>query len=97
MKKNKHPILRIVEERHEVFVYGVRKKITHLEFGLLVALKKSNKTMSRLELLNAVWPKGEYEGIETRTVDQHVKRLRDKLGFMVVESVPYVGYRIASL
>ena len=52
------------------------------------------RVQSRDSLLERVW--GYAPGIETRTVDTHVKRLREKLGAAsdYIETVRGVGYRI---
>ena len=93
--KNKEPLCRIVEDRNEIFVYGERKHLALKEFQILIFLRKQNKTETRDSILNAVW--GKDSDVDLRTVDQHVARMRRKLGFMAVESVPGIGYRIAAL
>ncbi|MBV8814111.1 MAG: response regulator transcription factor [Verrucomicrobia bacterium] len=63
----------------EVTVCGRRLDLTTTEFKLLaVLLERRGRTLSRQTLLQDVWG---YENlIDTRTVDTHVRRLREKLG-----------------
>jgi len=71
-------------------------ELTALEFKLLVTLyDRKNRVQTRAALLSDVW--GIDADITTRTVDTHVKRLREKLGTAgdYVETVRGVGYRFA--
>jgi two-component system phosphate regulon response regulator PhoB len=69
--------------------------LTGLEFKLLVDLARHRgRVRSRERLLESVW---QHPGtLETRTVDTHVKRLREKLGDTgrQIETVRGVGYRL---
>ena len=80
---------------HEVAVDGVAISLTALEFKLLVDLARHRgRVRSREKLLEAVW---QHPGtLETRTVDTHIKRLREKLGDLGrdIETVRGVGYRL---
>ena len=80
---------------HEVTVDGSVVGLTALEFKLLVDLARHRGLVrSREKLLEAVW---QHAGtLETRTVDTHVKRLREKLGEVgrQIETVRGVGYRL---
>ena len=82
-------------ERHRVTVHGEEVNLTALEFRLLHTLiTRQGRVQTRERLLEDVW---EMHGdITTRTVDTHVKRLREKLGpaSRLVETVRGVGYRI---
>jgi len=73
------PNLEIDIEKHEVKADGKRVELTAKEFALLQYLAENKgKAVSREKLLDTVW--GIEVAIETRTVDVHVKRLREKLG-----------------
>jgi two-component system phosphate regulon response regulator PhoB len=88
--------LRIDLEAHRVFVDGQEVELTAIEFKLLVTLHdRKNRVQSRTSLLDDVW--GIEAEITTRTVDTHVKRLREKLGAAdeYIETVRGVGYRFA--
>lgn len=88
--------VQIDDERHEVTVYGKFKQLTPKEFTLLVTLTKAHgRVLSRETLQLAVWGPT-YEGIDTRTVDQHVARLRRKLGpeGSRITTVPNFGYQV---
>jgi two-component system phosphate regulon response regulator PhoB len=81
--------------RHEVRIGPEPVPLTALEFKLLLDLaSRKGRVQSRDSLLERVW--GYAPGIETRTVDTHVKRLREKLGAVshYIETVRGVGYRI---
>lgn len=81
--------------RHEVSVAGKRVSLTTIEFKLLSTLmRRRGRVQPRDRLLNDVW--GYERVIDTRTVDTHVRRLREKLGKAgtVVETVRGFGYRL---
>ena len=81
--------------RHRVAVEDEDIPLTALEFKLLLDLaSRRGRVQSRDSLLDRVW--GYSPGIETRTVDTHVKRLREKLRAAsdYIETVRGVGYRI---
>ena len=88
--------LRVDREAHRVWVDEEELELTALEFKLLVTLyDRRNRVQSRASLLSDVW--GIDSDITTRTVDTHVKRLREKLGAAgaYVETVRGVGYRLS--
>ena len=69
----------IFSEAHEVFLDGQEIAITHKEYELLkFFMMNAGQAFSREQLLNRIWGY-EFEG-NTRTVDTHVKTLRQKLG-----------------
>ncbi len=81
--------------RHQVHVDEQEVPLTALEFKLLLDLaSRRGRVQSRDSLLERVW--GYAPGVETRTVDTHVKRLREKLGAAsdYIETVRGVGYRL---
>lgn len=83
--------------RLDVQVKGKPVDLTATEFKLLLMLmERRGRVQSRDALLNEVWG---YESIiDTRTVDTHVRRLREKLGkaSACIETVRGFGYRIAA-
>lgn len=86
--------LRIDREAHRIWVDGTEIELTALEFRLLVTLyDRKNRVQTRAALLDDVW--GIQADITTRTVDTHVKRLREKLEAArdYIETVRGVGYR----
>ena len=88
--------LRIDRTAHRVFVDEQEVALTALEFKLLTTLiERKNRVQSRDTLLNDVW--GIHMQVETRTIDTHVKRLREKLGAAgaYIHTVRGVGYRFA--
>ncbi|MGC4064356.1 MAG: response regulator [Polyangiaceae bacterium] len=89
--------LRIDRGAHRVWVDGQEVELTALEFRLLVTLyDRRNRVQTRTSLLDDVW--GIQADITTRTVDTHVKRLREKLEAArdYVETVRGVGYRFVA-
>jgi DNA-binding response OmpR family regulator len=82
--------------RHEVLVKGRPVDLTATEFRLLALLmERRGRVQGRDSLLNDVW--GYESVIDTRTVDTHVRRLREKLGALAnyIETIRGVGYRIS--
>ncbi len=74
---------------------GEEIALTALEFDLLAMfVRRRNTALSREELLSAVWGY-DYAG-ETRTVDVHVQRLRNKIGPEWIETVYKFGYRFSA-
>lgn len=82
-------------ERHEVRVAGKPVVLTALEFRLLKTfLERPGRVQTRETLLSDVW--GIDAEITTRTVDTHIKRLREKLGPAgeIIETIRGVGYKL---
>lgn len=89
--------LRIDSGAHRAWVDNQEVQLTSIEFKLLVMLyERRNRVQTRASLLEDVW--GLQADTETRTVDTHVKRLREKLGEAeaYIETVRGVGYRFAA-
>lgn len=88
----------IDEDLHEVTVDGEPVVLTATEFRLLkLLMERKGRVQSRDHLLVNVW---HYDkDIETRTVDTHVRRVREKLGpyAHLIETVRGVGYRAVDL
>ncbi len=90
----RHGCLTVDVERHKVTVEDAPVELTALEFKLLVDLmERRGRVQSREALLDRVW--GYSSFVTTRTVDTHIKRLREKLGpaATYIETVRGVGYR----
>ncbi len=87
--------IRVEPEAHRAYVSGQEIPLTPLEFKLLVTfMSRLGRVQSREQLLSDVWEMS--SELETRTVDTHVKRLREKLGPArdLLETVRGVGYRL---
>jgi two-component system phosphate regulon response regulator PhoB len=83
-------------DSHEVFVDKESITLTALEFKLLRQLvDRRGRVQSRDQLLSDVW--GYSADVTTRTVDTHIKRLREKLGAMgkYVQTIRGVGYKFS--
>ena len=81
--------------RHKVRVNSKQVHLTSLEFKLLQTLiQRRGRVQDRDRLLNDVW--GYESVIDTRTVDTHVRRLREKLGNAgdAIETIRGFGYRL---
>ena len=87
--------VRLNIKRHEVTVDGKPVALTLKEFELLERLMRNkNIVLTRDQLLGDIWGY-DFDG-ETRTVDVHIRTLRQKLGDKgdLIETVRGVGYRI---
>ncbi|MBI3299901.1 MAG: response regulator transcription factor [Elusimicrobia bacterium] len=84
-------------ERHEILVRGKPAHLAPKEFAILKLLIEANgKVLSRDRLLELIWGHEKDMEIDTRTVDQHIARLRRKLGAESerIMTVPNFGYQI---
>ncbi|MBX3631432.1 MAG: phosphate regulon transcriptional regulator PhoB [Simplicispira sp.] len=82
---------------HRVAYQGTELRLGPTEFKLLrYFMKHPERVHSRAQLLDKVW--GDHVFIEERTVDVHVKRLREALGpaSTMVETVRGAGYRFSA-
>lgn len=82
-------------EKYEATIEGRKLELTHKEFELLrYLMENQGVVLSRDKILEAVWGY-DFDG-ETRTVDVHIRSLRQKLGKWaeLLETVRGVGYRI---
>ena len=83
-------------ESHEIFINDEEIILTALEFKLLRQLvERRGRVQTRDQLLTDVW--GYSSDVTTRTVDTHIKRLREKLGSMgkYVQTIRGVGYKFS--
>jgi two-component system phosphate regulon response regulator PhoB len=83
-------------DTHEVFVRGRKLELTQAEFRLLHLLaSRGGWVFSREKILDHLW--GDEKNVTDRSVDVHVKHLRDKLGPAggMIVNVRGVGYKLA--
>src|SRR5690606_26061738 len=88
--------LEVDEGNHRVAVGGLPVELTVKEFDLLCALMKATgRVLNRDQILESVWGYSNAVDIESRTVDVHIRRLREKLGSEQtrIVTVKGVGYR----
>ena len=91
-----HGALQLDAARHRCFIGDAEVELTAKEFELLSQLmRQPGRVMTRDGLLERVW--GADITVTTRTIDTHVKRLREKLGETgdLIETVRGIGYRFA--
>ena len=87
--------LTLDENQHTVTIDGQRITLTYKEYELLrLFLSHPGMAFSREQLLQTVW-NTDY-AVETRTVDMHIRTLRQKLGAYgrYIETIRGVGYRL---
>ncbi|MGH0035138.1 MAG: response regulator [Myxococcota bacterium] len=83
-------------ERHRCRIDSEEVSLTAKEFALLESLmSRPGRVMTREQLIDEVW--GEQITVTVRTIDTHLKRLREKLGRAgdLIDTVRGVGYRFA--
>ena len=90
--------IRIDLDAHELKINDEEIVLTALEFKLLQHLvKRKGRVQTREQLLGDVW--GYSAEVTTRTVDTHIKRLREKLGDTsdYIQTIRGVGYRFSNV
>jgi two-component system phosphate regulon response regulator PhoB len=91
-----HRELKLDIDRHRCTYRDKEVPLTAKEFGLLAALmQRPGRVQTRERLLEEVWGQG--IAVTHRTVDTHMKRLREKLGEAgdLIDTVRGVGYRFS--
>ncbi len=86
--------IKVDEAGRQIWIEGEEVVLTMIEFNLLMHfLNNKGQVQTRDALLAQVW--GYREGVSSRTVDTHVKRLRAKIGIAgtFIETLRGVGYR----
>lgn len=87
-------ILVLNEQKHEVTVEGEKINLTNSEFNILkILLSKAGWVFSREQILDSLWGNEKY--VLDRTVDVHIKNLREKLGSAgkYIKNIRGVGYK----
>lgn len=88
--------IEVDEAKHQVRIAGRPLELTIKEFDLLCALMRANgRVLNREQILESVWGYQNAVEIESRTVDVHIRRLREKLGseHRRIVTIKGVGYR----
>ncbi len=88
-------LLTILPEKHELYVAGNKVELTSTEFRILQLLSsKKGWVFTRDQILNHLW--GEEKAVVDRTVDVHIKHLREKLGKAsgLIKNIRGVGYKL---
>lgn len=95
LKVNDKSIIKIDRERYVVIKNGEEISFPRKEFELLSLLYSTpRKVFTRNEISNLIWG---YEIVsENRTIDVHIRKLREKLGNSYIKTVKGIGYSFAS-
>ena len=81
-------------EKFQVLVDGEEKLFPKKEFEILEMLMKNiSKVLTREQLLNTIWGTDLYVG--DRTIDVHIKRIRNKVGSNIIKTIKGVGYKLS--
>ena len=80
--------------KYKVLKGGVEIKFAKKEFKLLQLLFSNiGKVFTRDEIMNTIWGTDVFVG--DRTIDVHIRKLREKLGNNIIETIKGVGYRLS--
>jgi two-component system phosphate regulon response regulator PhoB/two-component system alkaline phosphatase synthesis response regulator PhoP len=88
-------LLTIFPEKHETYVEGMKIDLTSTEFKILTLLtSKKGWVFTRDQILDYLW--GQEKAVLDRTVDVHIKHLREKIGKAgrLIKNVRGVGYKL---
>lgn len=88
-------ILTIDTAKHEVLIEGQKIKLTSTEFKILTLLaSKKGWVFTRDQILDHLW--GQEKAVVDRTIDVHIKHLREKLGkaARLIQNIRGVGYKL---
>lgn len=86
--------LKIDRESYLVYNDGKSYSLPRKEFEMLFLLiNKPQKVFSREEILQKVWKEGKC--INTRIIDVHIRKIREKIGENIINTVKGVGYQLA--
>ena len=88
-------ILKIDTEKHEVAVKGQKIELTSTEFRILkLFISNKSKVFSRYDILDYLW--GDEKIVLDRTIDVHIKNLREKLGEsgQLIKNIRGIGYKL---
>ena len=98
-KKTENSILKFKNielniEKFQVLVDGEEKLFPKKEFEILEMLMKNiSKVLTREKLLNTIWGTDLFVG--DRTIDVHIKRIRNKVGSSIIKTIKGVGYKLS--
>ena len=91
--QEKSAILKIDRDRYVVIKDGVELSIPRKEFELLaLLLSKPGTVFSRETILSVVW--GQQVVVGDRTIDVHIRKLREKIGDDAIKTIKGVGYKL---
>ncbi|MCP4252647.1 MAG: response regulator [Candidatus Scalindua sp.] len=88
-------MLMVDVEKHEVAVEGQKVELTSTEFKILkLFISSKSKVFSRYDILDHLW--GDEKIVLDRTIDVHIKNLRDKLGKAgsLIKNIRGIGYKL---
>ena len=80
--------------KRQVLIDGEEKLFPKKEFEILEMLMKNiSKVLTREQLLNTIWGTDLFVG--DRTIDVHIKRIRNKVGSSIIKTIKGVGYKLS--
>ncbi|MFT4521493.1 MAG: two-component system alkaline phosphatase synthesis response regulator PhoP, partial [Bacteroidia bacterium] len=81
---------------HVVTADGISFNLPRKEFDLLYLLASApDKVFTREKILSKVW--GDHVFVVDRTIDVHIRKIREKIGNQTIETVKGVGYKFVEL
>ena len=82
----------IDKERHSITKDGIEINVPRKEFALLsLLMSKPGKVFTRVEIFNKVW--GTDVIVGNRTIDVHIRKLREKIGDNYIKTIKGIGYK----
>lgn len=87
--------LQVYPEKFEAYLDGVRLELTTTEFRILrILVEKKGNVLTREAILDYLW--GNEKIVVDRTIDVHIRRIREKLGNAgsLIQSVRGIGYKV---
>lgn len=101
MEKIAEVLQTLKEYRIDIFNHSIfEKQLTSKQFKIfLVLISEPEKIFTRKELLEKVWDKKNGNSVTLRTIDVHIRRIREAFGYdyinnTVIETIHTTGYRL---
>ena len=90
-----HDDFKIDKEKYKVYISGNTLNLPRKEFELLYLLaSKPDKVFPRDKIMNKVW--GGEVVVGDRTIDVHIRKLREKIGDKYIKTIKGVGYKFVT-
>lgn len=94
-------VLKMDVNRHEVALGDKKLDLSNREWQLLnMFMRHPGTVLTRDRIMNALWPEAVASELDSRTIDQHVARLRKKMGLRigkeVIQTISCYGYKLTA-